>query len=64
MFERECSGRLDTEERKAEAPSPVAERILMAPLGDTIESRFVNLALLSSRCRLFWVPDCGSARTA
>ena len=51
--ERECPGRLDTVDRKAEAPSPVAEMILMAVLGGTIESRLVNLASLSSRCRLF-----------
>jgi len=53
VFERECPGRLDTEERKAEALSPVAERILMALLGDTIDSRFVNLASLRSGYRLF-----------
>ena len=53
VLERECPGRLHTVDRKAEAPSPVAEVILMAVLGGTIDSRLVNLASLSSRCRLF-----------
>ena len=56
VLDRECPGRLHTDERKADAPSPVEDKIFMAFLGVTDDQRLISLASLSIRWSLFWVP--------
>ena len=52
MLDKEWPGKLHTDERNTAAPCPVEERILMADLGVTTDTKLVNLASLYMRWSL------------